>query len=84
MGKDMWDAPEPRFSVSDVGSELYAMEQYYDYKMMMIGPSFSMLIRYSPLIRNMRNLHVCYRASLFAGGIIAKLLFSWKFFTTTK
>jgi hypothetical protein len=84
MGKDMWDAPKPRFSVSDVGSELYAMEQYYDYKMMMSGPSFSMLIRYSPLIRNMRNLHVCYRASLFAGGIIAKLLFSWKFFTTTK
>jgi hypothetical protein len=31
--KDMWDAVEVKFGVSDAGSELYVMEQYYDYKM---------------------------------------------------
>jgi hypothetical protein len=30
--KDMWDALEVKFGVSDAGSELYAMEQFYDYR----------------------------------------------------
>nr|AAL31045.1 putative polyprotein [Oryza sativa Japonica Group] len=30
--KDMWDALEAKFGVSDAGSELYVMEQFYDYK----------------------------------------------------
>ena len=33
VGKDMWDALEAKFGVSDAGSELYVMEQFYDYKM---------------------------------------------------
>ncbi|KAK1628041.1 hypothetical protein QYE76_002356 [Lolium multiflorum] len=32
-GKDAWDAPEAKFGVSDAGTELYVMEQYYDYRM---------------------------------------------------
>jgi hypothetical protein len=32
-GKDMWDALQPKFGVPDAGSELYIMEQFYDYKM---------------------------------------------------
>nr|AAV44166.1 putative polyprotein [Oryza sativa Japonica Group] len=32
-GKDMWDALEAKFGVSDAGSELYVMKQFYDYKM---------------------------------------------------
>ncbi|KAK1608656.1 hypothetical protein QYE76_032329 [Lolium multiflorum] len=32
-GKDAWDALESKFGVSDAGTELYIMEQYYDYKM---------------------------------------------------
>ena len=32
-GKDMWDALEAKFGASDAGSELYVMEQFYDYKM---------------------------------------------------
>ena len=31
--KDMWDAPEAKFGVSDTGTELYIMEQFYDYRM---------------------------------------------------
>ena len=32
-GKDAWEALEAKFGVSDAGTELYVMEQYYDYKM---------------------------------------------------
>ena len=32
-GKDMWDMLEAKFGDSDAGSELYVMEQFYDYKM---------------------------------------------------
>jgi hypothetical protein len=32
-GKELWDALETKFGVSDTGSELYLMEQLYDYKM---------------------------------------------------
>nr|AAV44138.1 hypothetcial protein [Oryza sativa Japonica Group] len=33
LGKNMWDALEAKFGLSDAGSELYIMEQFYDYKM---------------------------------------------------
>ena len=32
-GKELWDALDAKFGVSDVGSELYLMEQLFDYKM---------------------------------------------------
>ena len=31
--KELWDALKAKFEVSDAGSELYLMEQLYDYKM---------------------------------------------------
>jgi hypothetical protein len=31
--KELWDALDEKFSVSDAGSELYIMEQLFDYKM---------------------------------------------------
>ena len=32
-GKELWDALDAKFGVSDAGSELYLMEQLFDYKM---------------------------------------------------
>jgi hypothetical protein len=29
----MWDALETRYDVSDIGSKLYIMEQFHDYRM---------------------------------------------------
>ena len=29
-GKDAWDALDAKFGVSDAGTELYVMEQFYD------------------------------------------------------
>ena len=34
--KELWDALEAKFGVSDAGSELNLMEQLYDYKMVKI------------------------------------------------
>ena len=33
IAKELWDALEAKFGVSDAGSELYLMEQLFDYKM---------------------------------------------------
>jgi hypothetical protein len=30
-GKEMWDALEAKYGVSDAGSELFVMEQFHDY-----------------------------------------------------
>ena len=32
-GKALWDVLETQYGVSDAGSELYAMEQFLDYRM---------------------------------------------------
>ena len=32
-GKEMWDALEAKYRVSDAGNELYVMEQFHDYRM---------------------------------------------------
>jgi hypothetical protein len=34
--KELWDALDGKFGVSDAGSELYIMEQLFDYKMVKI------------------------------------------------
>ena len=33
IGKDLWDALEAQYEVSDAGSKLYMMEQFLDYRM---------------------------------------------------
>src|SRR6266542_1148271 len=50
-GKDMWDALEAKFGVSDAGSELYVMEQFYDYKIVAPLPINPAQVRLSYLIR---------------------------------
>jgi hypothetical protein len=32
-GKELWDALETKYDISNAGSELYVMEQFCDYKM---------------------------------------------------
>ena len=33
LGKELWDALDAKFGVSDADSDMYLMEQLYDYKM---------------------------------------------------
>ena len=42
----LWDALEAKFGVSDAGSELYLMEQLYDYKMVETVLWSNRLMRY--------------------------------------
>ncbi|KAK1606274.1 hypothetical protein QYE76_029947 [Lolium multiflorum] len=46
-GKDAWDALEAKFGVSDAGTELYVMEQYYDYRMTDERSVVEQLMRFS-------------------------------------
>ena len=62
-GKDMWDALEAKFGASDAGSELYVMEQFYDYKMTDERSVVQKLMRYSRSLRNLSTSSVTYRTS---------------------
>ena len=33
VAKDLWEALESKFDTTDVGSEMYIIEQFHDYKM---------------------------------------------------
>ena len=33
VAKNLWDALKAKFGATDAGSELYAMEQFHDYRM---------------------------------------------------
>ncbi|KAK1603738.1 hypothetical protein QYE76_027411 [Lolium multiflorum] len=73
-GKDAWDALEAKFGVSDAGTELYVMEQYYDYGMTMSAPWLSRLMRFSPLPKNSSSLSVPYRTSLWPVALLPSFL----------
>lgn len=44
--KEIWDTLEAKYGVSDVGSELYVMEQFHDYKLIMVDLQQDKLINY--------------------------------------
>ncbi|KAF8712600.1 hypothetical protein HU200_028355 [Digitaria exilis] len=86
-GKEMWDALDAQYGVSDAGSELYLMEQFLDYRM----------VEDRPVVEQANELHVlakdlgccnkenpCVLPDKFvAGGIISKLPPSWRDFATS-
>ena len=58
-GKDMWDALEAKFGVADAGTELYKMEQLYDYKMVDDRSVVEQAHEIQMLARNSRTWSVC-------------------------
>jgi hypothetical protein len=72
-GKDMWDALEAKFGISDIGSELYVMEQLFDYKM----TDESGIVEQAYEIQSIAKEHKQFTCMLpdkfIAGGIIVKL-----------
>ena len=63
-GKDMWDALEAKFGVSDAGTELYIMEQFYDYRMTEERSVVEQAHEIQCLLENLSTSIVCYRTSL--------------------
>jgi hypothetical protein len=82
-GKELWDALEAKFGVSDVGSELYLMEQLYDYKMVENCSVVKQAHEIQTLAKEL-ELFTCPLPDKFViSGTIAKLTPSWRDFGTS-
>ena len=86
-GKELWDAHEAQYGVSDAGSELYAMEQFLDYRMVEERSVVEQAHEIHTLEKDLKN---CSKKSpcvlpdkFVAGGIISKLPPFWRDFATS-
>ena len=82
-GKEMWDALEAKFGASDAGSELYVMEQFYDYKMTDERTVVQHAHEIQSLAKELEYFKCVLPDKFIAGGIIAKLPPLWNNFATS-
>jgi len=82
-GKDMWAALEAKFGASDAGSELYVMEQFYDYKITDECSVVQQAHEIQSLAKELEHFKCSLPDKFVAGGIIAKLPPSWGNFATS-
>ena len=82
-GKDTWDALEAKFGVADAGTELYKMEQLYDYKMVDDRSVVEQAHEIQMLAKELSNMECVLPDKFVAGGIIAKLPPTWSGFATS-
>ena len=82
-GKELWDALVGKFGVTDAGSELYLMEQLYDYKMVENRSVVEQAHEIQALAKELELFPCVLPDKFVAGGIIAKLPPSWKDFATS-
>jgi hypothetical protein len=82
-GKDAWEAPEAKFGVSDAGTELYVMEQFYDYRMVDERSVVEQAHEIQSLAKELEQFKCSLPDKFVAGGIIAKLPPSWRNFATS-
>ena len=81
--KDAWDALEAKFGVSGAGTELYVMEQYYDYKMTSERSVVEQAHVIQSLAKELEQFKCTLPDKFVASGIIAKLPSSWRNFATS-
>jgi hypothetical protein len=81
--KDLWDALDEKFGVSDASSRLYIMEQLFDYKMVKNRPVVQQAHEIQALAKELEQFPCVLPNKFLASGIIAKLPPSWMDFTTT-
>jgi hypothetical protein len=81
--KELWDALDAKFGVSDAGSELYLMEQLYDYKMVEDCSVVEQAHEVQSLEKELEQFPCVLPDKFVAGGVIAKLPPSWKDFATS-
>jgi hypothetical protein len=82
-GKELWDALVGKFGVTDAGSELYLMEQLYDYKLVENRFIVEQAHEFQALATELELFPCPLPDKFVAGGIIAKLPPSWKDFATS-
>jgi hypothetical protein len=81
--KELWDALDENFGVSDAGSKLYIMEQLFDYKMVEKCLVVEQAHEIQALTKELEQFPCVLPDKFVAGGIIAKLAPSWTDFVTT-
>jgi hypothetical protein len=81
--KELWDVLDEKFGVSDAGSELYIMEQLFDYKMVENHLVVEQAHEIQALAKELEQFPCVLPDKFVAGGIIAKLPPSWMDFATT-
>ena len=77
------DALEAKFGVSDAGSELYLMEQLYDYNMVENRSVVEQAHEIQVLAKELEHFPCLLPNKFVAGSIIAKLPPSWRDFATS-
>jgi hypothetical protein len=82
-GKELCDALEAKFGVSDARSELYLMEQLYDYKMVENRSIVEQAHKIQVLAKELKLFPCLLPNKFVVGGIIAKLPPSWRDFATS-
>jgi hypothetical protein len=81
--KELWDALDEKFGVSGACSELYIMQQLFDYKMVENHPVVKHAHEIHALAKELEQFPCVLLDKFVAGGIIAKLPPSWTDFATT-
>jgi hypothetical protein len=82
-GKELWDALGAKFGVSNAGSELYLMEQLFDYNMVENHSVVEQDHEIQALAKELELFPCPLPDKFVAGGIIAKLPPSWRNFATS-
>jgi hypothetical protein len=80
--KEMWDALVAKYDAIDVGSELYIMESFHDYKMVNNRSVVEQAHEVQVLVKELELLKCPIPDKFVAGCIIAKLPSSWRNFAT--
>jgi hypothetical protein len=81
--KELWNALYEKLCVCDTGSELYIMEQLFNYKMVENRPVVEHAHEIQALTKELKHFTCVLSDKFVAGGIIAKLPPSWTDFATT-
>ena len=81
--KELWDALDAKFGAADVGGELYAMEQFNDYKMVENRSVVEQAHELQIMAKELELLKCVLSDKFVAGCIVAKLPPSWRNFATS-
>jgi hypothetical protein len=82
-GKELWDALETKYGVSNAESELYVMEQFCDYKMVDDRSVVEQSHEIQSLVKELKGFKCVLPDKFVAGGIIANLPPTWMDFATS-
>jgi hypothetical protein len=82
-GKELWDALTTKYGASDVGSDLYIMESFHDYKMADNRSIVEQAHGIQCIAKELDHLKIVFPDRFVAGYIIAKLPSTWRNFATS-